>query len=63
MKTRYLCKVYWEVSAERIVETDGPPEDAAQLAIQGNLPEGAEYVPDSENCDPETDVQKIGVVE
>ena len=59
MKKKYRCKVYWEVCGEYVVETDGSPEEAARLALQGNLPEGAEYVQDSENCDPETDVQEI----
>jgi len=55
---KYICKLYWEVCGEIEVEANSS-EEAAKKAEAGNLPEGYEYVPDSEYCDPESDVQLL----
>ena len=55
---KFRVKLYWEMSGEVEVEADSP-EQAAQKAIDGPLPESSEYVSDSANCDAETDVQQV----
>lgn len=55
---KYRCKVYWEMCGKVEVEAD-TPEQAAEKAMASPLPkENQDYVPDSINCDPETDVQE-----
>jgi hypothetical protein len=57
---KMICKVYWEMCGEVEVEAD-TVEEAATKAMDAPLPTSAEYVPDSINCDPETDVRaKLG---
>jgi hypothetical protein len=61
---RTVCKVYWEMCREVVVDLPdrvGDKTTAAEFAkasVDITAP-GAEYVPDSVNCDPETDVQQI----
>jgi len=63
-KRRYRCKVYWEMSAEVDVLADG--ETDAQVQALNMVPvsngpgvSNVQFVPDSENCDVDMDVQLI----
>ncbi len=55
---KFKCKVYWEMSGEVEVEAVNRVE-AADKALEEPLPTQSEYVPDSVNCDYESDVQEI----
>jgi hypothetical protein len=57
---KYRPKVYWDMSGEIEVEANSP-EDAADVAMDGNtpFPEEKEYVQGSVNCDPTCDVHPV----
>lgn len=53
---KYICKVYWEMCGEVEVEANGETE-ASLKALLAPLPKSGEYVCDSINCDPDSDVE------
>jgi len=55
---KYNCKVYWEMCGEVEVEANGETE-ASEKAMNAPLPVASEYVIDSINCDPDSDVQVV----
>lgn len=55
---KFCVKRYWEVCDEVEVEAKNKDE-AIEKAHEMRLSKYPEYVPDSINSDPETDVQKL----
>jgi len=62
-RQRYRCKVYWEMSAEVEVRANGETDAQVQAlnkVVARDIPlSGAQFVPDSENCDVDMDVVQI----
>lgn len=74
-KKKYACKVYWEQSCEVEIETDQPgrvaelaieqaEQEIGMLTVRQSKGRKLKLieicmVPDSVNCDPETDVQPL----
>lgn len=55
---KFCVKRYWEVCDEVEVEAEHPDE-AIEKAHDLPLSTNPEYVPDSINTDPQTDIQRI----
>ena len=69
---KFVCRVYWEMCRDVEVEvdekvfslrsrqvTEAIEKAMEKLDINYSTTPGAEFVPDSINCDPTTDVQVI----